>query len=142
MAKQTILVAEDSSTMRKLVCRTLYAAGYHVVPARDGVEALQLAGQDPPDLAVLDIEMPRRDGFAVCEELKRMGEPWNSIPIVFLTASRSHAVEMLGDQLGAYLPKPCSAEALIETVKWFLPDEPAQPGATAEDPRDSGIPTA
>jgi DNA-binding response OmpR family regulator len=116
MSGTRILVADDSATLRTQLRRALGEAGYEVAVASDGLEAVLLARQQPPELAILDIEMPGLDGYGVCQELQRMGEPWNRLPIVFLTASQSHALEMLGDKLGAYLHKPVGAKQLLQTV--------------------------
>src|SRR5262245_51411820 len=106
MGQPTILVADDSATVRTQICRALSEAGYGVLEATNGLAAVRLVGSEPLVLAILDIDMPYLDGFGVCQEIKHMGSPWNEIPIVFLTASRSHALEMLGKQLGAYVQKP------------------------------------
>jgi DNA-binding response OmpR family regulator len=116
MSSTRILVADDSATLRTQLRRALTEAGYDVAVASDGLEAVQLARREPPELAILDIEMPGLDGYGVCQELQRMGEPWSRLPIVFLTASQSHALEMLGDKLGAYLHKPVGTKQLLQTV--------------------------
>jgi DNA-binding response OmpR family regulator len=65
--------------------------------------------------------MPFLDGYGVCQELKRLGEPWSQVPIIFLTALESHALELLGHELGAYLQKPVCREKLLQTVADVLP---------------------
>jgi DNA-binding response OmpR family regulator len=120
MGQTKILLADDSATVRTQICRVLSGAGYDVMEATNGLAALRLAGAEPPSLAILDINMPYLDGFGVCQEIKQMGTPWNAIPIIFLTASRSHALEMLGEQLGAYVQKPISPELLLEVVRDLL----------------------
>ena len=116
MRRPRILLADDSAAVRTQVSRALSDAGYEVAQATDGLAALQLAATEPPALAILDIEMPSMDGYAVCQEIRQMGSPWSEIPIVFLTASRSRALEMLGTQLGAYVQKPISPDALLKVV--------------------------
>jgi DNA-binding response OmpR family regulator len=111
-----ILVADDSATVRTQVRRALSEAGYAVVEAANGLRALQLADRERPSVIVLDIDMPYLDGFGVCQHLRQMGAPWNTTPIVFLTSAASHALELLGGQLGAYVQKPVSAERLLEVV--------------------------
>lgn len=122
MSVQKILVVDDSRTVRAIVVRALAEAGYEVITAADGVEAVERAKSDRPDLAVLDICMPFMDGYAVCDELKKLGEPLSRLPIVFLTTVESHALELLGSSLGAYLQKPVQAEELLKVVKGVIGD--------------------
>lgn len=117
MSQTRILVADDSKTVRKLVQSILTGAGYQVVLASDGPEALELARNQPPRLAVLDIVMPLMDGYAVCEKFQEMGSPWNEMPIVFLTSIKSQALEMLGSEYGGYMHKPIDAIQLLEIIE-------------------------
>jgi CheY-like chemotaxis protein len=121
MSDHTILVADDSRTVQTLVRRILVEAGYNVLVATNGVEAVRLAKEHRPHLIVLDIEMPEMDGYGVCDALKQLGAPWENLPIIFLTQVESNALELLGVQLGAYLPKPTNSDRLLETVSRFLP---------------------
>lgn len=132
MGRPKILLADDSATVRTQVCRALSEAGYEVVQATNGLAAVQLAGSEPPALAILDIEMPSLDGFAACHEIREMGSPWSEIPIVFLTASRSHALEMLGEQLGAYVQKPISPDVLLKIVHGLVSRREATNSETGE----------
>ncbi len=116
MAQHRILVADDSATVRIRVRRILESAGYDVVTASNGLEAMHLLLKDPPLLAILDIAMPYVDGFVVSHEMQKMGSPWNRIPVIFLTMTESHALEVLGDKLGAYLHKPAEEEDLLREV--------------------------
>ena len=116
-----VLVVDDSRTVRTFVVRALVEAGYETVQASDGREALEAVSKERPDLAILDIQMPYLDGYGVCQEFQRMGVPYSDIPIVFLTTVDSNALELLGDELGAYLQKPVQPEQLLETVKRFVP---------------------
>ncbi|MGI9519303.1 MAG: response regulator [Pirellulaceae bacterium] len=117
MTKLTILVADDSSTVRTMVKRILEGAGHTVVTAVDGAEAVTQIREHSPDLAVLDVVMPGVDGYAVCEQLKQMGTPWSELPIVFLTCVKSRALELLGQEYGAYLNKPVQAEPLLSAIE-------------------------
>ena len=121
MAAPKILVVDDSNTVRAVLQRTLCQAGYDVVTASDGLEAIEVAKQERPQLAILDICMPHLDGYGVCQELKQMGKPWSELPIIFLTTLESHALELLGHELGAYLQKPICDQRLLETVNSLLP---------------------
>lgn len=116
-----ILVADDSSTVRLQVSQILNRAGFGVTTANDGAQAVELARRDVPAVMVLDVNMPALDGFGVCLELRRLGAPWSEIPIVFLTSSSSHALEILGEEMGAYMRKPISEDELVNTVRGFVP---------------------
>ena len=113
---QSILLADDSATVRATVSKVLVQAGYEVFQAKDGTEAIELAKVHKPDLAILDIVMPGMDGYQVCEQLKDMGEPWNTLPILFLTSVKSNALELLGREFGAYLNKPVKPDHLLSVV--------------------------
>lgn len=113
-----ILVADDSRTIRAYVCRTLTAAGFEVSLACDGLEAVQLARRDHPDLVILDIQMPEMDGYSACEQILALGP--RHVPIIFLTNESAKHLCALGDQLGAYLPKPVHEDTLLTTVRALL----------------------
>jgi DNA-binding response OmpR family regulator len=121
MSPPKVLVVDDSRTVRTVVKRTLSEVGYDVITASDGAESLELFQSELPQLAILDIRMPNLDGYGVCQELQRMGAPFSEIPIVFLTTLDSNALELLGDELGAYLQKPVRGQQLLETVARFVP---------------------
>lgn len=112
-----ILIADDSKTVRTVVAKILMDAGYEVLPASDGLTALELARNVRPDIAILDIVMPDMDGYAVCEKLKEMGSPWSEIPIVFLTSVKSQALEVLGSEFGGYMNKPVNSVQLLATIE-------------------------
>ena len=116
-----IVIADDSRTIRIQLRRTLTEAGFNVVEATTGIEAVQAICSSKPFLAIVDINMPEMDGYGVCQKLRELGSPWNELPIVFLTSVNSHALEVLGDQMGAYLRKPVDAEEVLETVRSFVP---------------------
>ena len=116
MTGATILVADDSRTIRVQVRRILTTAGYDVIEASTGQEALDRIDEQHPSLAVVDINMPGVDGYEVCQTLQERGTPWNEIPIVLLTSLNSNALELLGDELGAYLRKPVQADELLDAV--------------------------
>jgi DNA-binding response OmpR family regulator len=120
MTDTRILVADDSNTIRTLVSTILTRAGYEVVVAHDGTDAVEKARLHHPHLAVLDIVMPELDGYGVCERLKEMGTPWCEIPIVFLTSVKSQALKVLGSEFGAYLNKPVNVDELLRTIEQNL----------------------
>lgn len=117
MSNPLILVADDSRTIRSHVCRILSDAGFEVILACDGREAVELAGRESPDLVILDIQMPEMDGYQACEEILAIN---GSLPIIFLTKNDAQHLKALGDDLGAYLQKPVSAEELLSTVRSLL----------------------
>ncbi len=120
LAQHTVLVADDSRTVLRLIERTLTAAGFGVVLADDGRKAVQLALETKPDLVVLDINMPELDGYGVCHELLANSE-WNTkTPVIFLTSANAPHLAMLGNQLGAFLSKPTEPDLLLETVCGLL----------------------
>jgi len=115
MSGLKILVVDDSEIIRKAVKRSLVSAGFDVVCACNGHEAIDLLSDDF-DLMVLDIHMPGLDGFEVCEQLKASDIDFQHLPIIFLTSSVSRALELLGEQYGAYLQKPVAPDVLLRAV--------------------------
>ena len=120
MYQPKVLVADDSRTIRALVRRTLSAAGFDVILASDGLEAVQFAKRDRPDLVILDIQMPEMDGYSACEKILALEDHPTDLPIIFLTKDNATHLDTLGTELGAYLPKPVCEETLLETVQTLL----------------------
>ena len=116
-----ILIAEDSSTVRRLVAARLAADGYEVVEAADGEEALLAAQREHPDLLVLDKVMPKLDGFEVVRAL-REDPGTRAMPIVMLTERTSEEDVLGGLNLGVeeYMPKPFSPHELSARVRRVL----------------------
>jgi len=117
MQSRKILLADDSSTIRTMISRVLTSNGYNVITACDGDEAIQKVQEDDVDLAIIDIVMPGIDGYGVCQRLQEMGERFSNIPILFLTCVESKALELLGNEYGAYLRKPVKAEVLLKAIE-------------------------
>jgi len=116
-----ILIAEDSSTVRRLVASRLAADGYQVIEAADGEEALTLARSEQPDLLVLDKTMPKYDGFEVIRALR--DDPLTkTLPIVMLTERTGDDDVLSGLSLGVeeYMPKPFSPHELSARVRRVL----------------------
>jgi len=108
-----ILVAEDSATVRRVVCARLVADGYEVIEAEDGEQALQLTVSERPAALVLDKVMPKIDGFEVVRQLRER-EDTRTVPIVMLTERAGEDDVVGGLSLGVdeYMPKPFSPKEL------------------------------
>ncbi|HSQ40484.1 MAG TPA: response regulator [Anaerolineales bacterium] len=119
MAK--ILIAEDERDIRDLVAFTLRFAGYEVVAAANGEEAVQLAPKETPDLILLDVRMPRMTGYDACRIIKADSK-LKDIPVVFLSAKGQESEIQTGLEVGAeeYLLKPFAPDQLTERVKAIL----------------------
>ncbi len=131
MQQPKILVADDSRSVRAVLRRTLAAAGYDVILASDGLEAVRSAQRDHPDLVILDIQMPEMDGYTACEEILSLEESPAGLPIVFLTRDTAKHLNVLGTQLGAYLPKPVTDETLLSTISGLLATRPQRDTVTS-----------
>jgi phosphate regulon transcriptional regulator PhoB len=127
--KPKILVVDDEPDALELIQYNLKAAGYDVVTAADGEEALKKARTTHPSLVILDVMLPEVDGLEVCKTLRR--EPTTSaIPIIMLTAKAGEIDRVLGLELGAddYVTKPFSPRELVLRVKAMLRRRvPAEP---------------
>jgi len=116
-----VLVVDDVASNRELLQGRLDDLGYDVREARDGIEALDAVAAEEPDLILLDIDIPRLDGIAVCEQLK--AHPIRRlIPIVILTASNDRGTKLRGIAAGAddYLSKPFDPKELLIRTKVLL----------------------
>ena len=117
-ARETILVVDDEASIRRILETRLSMIGYKVITACDGEEALELFRQRLPDLVVLDVMMPRLDGYGVCQELRKDSD----VPIVMLTALGDVADRITGLELGAddYVVKPFSPKELEARIRCVL----------------------
>ena len=117
-AKQLILVADDEASIRRILETRLKMIGYDVVTASDGEEALALFNKQTPDLIVLDVMMPKLDGYGVTREVRRTSD----VPIIILTALSDVSERITGLELGAddYVTKPFSPKELEARVKSVL----------------------
>jgi DNA-binding response OmpR family regulator len=116
-----VLVADDDEDIRSLVTFRLERAGYRVVTAADGKHALSLALEHSPDLAILDVMMPRLDGYELTRRL-RQHEATKSMPVILLTARAQEADVERGFEVGAddYIRKPFSPQELRARVQAIL----------------------
>ena len=114
-----ILIIEDEAPMRMALADLLSAEGYRVLSAVDGESGLQRALDEKPDLILLDVMMPKLDGFALCAELRRLSNP---VPILMLTAKGQVEDRVAGLDAGAddYLVKPFSTEELLARMRALL----------------------
>jgi DNA-binding response OmpR family regulator len=119
MAK--ILIAEDEQDIRDLITFTLRFAGYQVIATTDGEEAYQAAKDIMPDLILLDVRMPRLNGYVACKKIKT-NDKMQHIPVVFLSAKGQEAEIQTGMDAGAteYIIKPFSPDQLTERVQAIL----------------------
>ena len=115
---RTILIVDDDPLIRKLIATTLEdIAGYDVVEAQDGVEALERADADAPGIVFLDIDMPRMDGITACRRLR--AEPGTAkATIIMLTAATTDTAEQMSTEAGAdlFLSKPFSPLQVLQLV--------------------------
>ncbi len=116
-----IMVVDDSLTVRKITSRMLTRAGYQVVTATDGVDALEKLEEFTPDVMLLDIEMPRMDGFALARELRRDPKT-QSLPIIMITSRTADKHRDYAMQLGVntYLGKPYQEDELLQNIADFV----------------------
>jgi DNA-binding response OmpR family regulator len=118
-ASPRILVVDDEQPVQQLLDRTLRSEGYDVVPALDGEQALDEISKQPFDLVMLDVMLPKLDGFEVCRRVRAH----SSVPIIMLTAKAEEVADrVLGLELGAddYIIKTCSMRELRSRVKAVL----------------------
>ncbi len=110
-----IALVDDDRNILTSVSMVLEAEGFKVTTFRDGAEALRGLTADPPDLAVLDIKMPRMDGIELLQKLREK----SNMPVIFLTSKDDEVDELLGLRMGAddYIKKPFSQRLLIERVR-------------------------
>lgn len=115
---QTIALVDDDRNILASVSMTLEAEGFAVRTYTDGAEALRALTQQPVDLAVLDIKMPRMDGMELLEKLRRTSD----LPVIFLTSKDDEVDELMGLRMGAddYIKKPFSQRLLIERIRTLL----------------------
>ena len=124
--KKLILVVDDEPDFVSIVQNNLEKEGFEVNVAYDGVEGLEKVRQNPPDLIVLDVMMPEKDGYEMCADLKK-DKKYADIPILMLTAVADHVsstryshYDGMSMEADDYLPKPASAEDITQSVKSLL----------------------
>ena len=118
MSKYKVLIADDEEHMQMLVQSYLEKEGYETVTAEDGEEALARWSQGKFDLVILDIMMPKMDGFTVCQKIREV----SNVPIIMLTAKSEELDRIRGLKIGAddYIVKPFSPKELVARVEALL----------------------
>jgi DNA-binding response OmpR family regulator len=121
MVKKKILIVDDEQDILDVLKYRLEANDYEVLVASDGQDGLNKARSEKPDLIVLDLMLPKLDGYKVCRMLK-FDENYKAIPIIIFTARAQKDDEDLGMEMGAdaYVAKPFEPEVLLEKIKGLL----------------------
>jgi two-component system, OmpR family, alkaline phosphatase synthesis response regulator PhoP len=121
MAKGRILVVDDEIYIVHILDFSLGMEGYEVVTALDGEQALEKARSEKPDLIVLDIMMPKLDGYETCKRLKADPET-KDVPVILLSAKGRNVDQKVGFEVGAddYITKPFSPRKLVERINAIL----------------------
>jgi two-component system alkaline phosphatase synthesis response regulator PhoP len=133
MAQETILIVDDEQNIVDLARMYLEKDGFHVKSAADGATALEMTDRSPPALMVLDLMLPKVDGWDVCRRV-RASQTYGDLPIIMLTARDDDIDKIVGLELGAddYLTKPFNPRELVARVKAIL--RRAQPKSTTTSP--------
>lgn len=113
-----ILIVEDEKEIRNILKVYLLTAGYEVTEAADGEEAMKIFYEKPFDLVILDIMLPKKDGWSICREIKE----YSSVPVIIITARDNENDEVFGFEIGAddYITKPFSNKVFLARVKTVL----------------------
>jgi len=121
MEKKKILVVDDEVDLVKTIQFSLELEGYKVLVSYNGEDALAQARKENPDLILLDIMLPKLDGYKVCRLLK-FDEQYKHIPILMMTAKTQEKDKLMGKETGAneYITKPFDMEELTEKIKAYL----------------------
>jgi twitching motility two-component system response regulator PilH len=118
---RTVLVVDDLKTDRELIGKVVTAAGYHAEYAADGEQAIEKAKALHPALVLLDVVMPKQDGFATCRKLKKDADT-ASIPVVMVTSKNTDTDRFWAEKQGAadLIAKPFTPDALTAVLRKFL----------------------
>lgn len=121
MPKQKILLVDDERDIVEVITSRLEGAGYEVIPAYDGQEGLDKARSEKPDLIILDLMLPKMDGYKVCGFLK-FDERYKHIPIIMFTARAQEEDKKLGFEVcaNAYITKPLEPDVLLGKIQELL----------------------
>ncbi len=121
MDPKTILIVEDEPDILKTLTVFLESEGFKVITARDGIAGVDMVREKIPDLVILDLMLPKLDGFKVCRILK-FDENLSSIPVIMFTARAQESDRKLGQEVGAnvYIAKPFDPEVLLLKIKELI----------------------
>lgn len=116
-----ILIADDEESIRLFIKEYLESDGYFVIEANDGKEALSLVKQYKPHLLISDIQMPKKDGFSLVKELRKISQ-FRLLPVIFLTQRNTTEARIHGYEVGCdvYLPKPFEIKELHSIINYLL----------------------
>lgn len=132
--KPTVLIADDDADMIRVMTKRLTHAGFDVITASNGRDAIAVFAIQPPDVALLDVQMPDLDGFSVCEHIRRK-TAWENIPVFFLTGAEDGIIRKhlptLTSHVGGnrYFTKPFDGNVLVSLLHsavapgFFLPSQ-------------------
>ena len=125
--KKKILIIEDYKNIVEILTMRLSAMGYAVISAKDGQEGLTLARKEKPDLIVLDVTLPKMNGYKISRLLK-FDSKYKDIPIIMLTARETKLDEQIGLETGAdvYIYKSDRTGKLLKTIRHFLDSTPVR----------------
>jgi len=128
--QKKILVVDDEPNITMVMQEQLELQGYSVIVASDGTEGLEKAKKEKPDLIILDVMLPKMNGYEVCGLLKQ-DEKYASIPIILFTGRTQDSEKELGKKIGAdaHLTKPFGTKMLLETIKKLLNEPTEKPPA-------------
>lgn len=134
MSKPRVLYVEDEMFMARIVTDTLRDKGYDVIGIHDGMEAVDAFVKEKPNVCLLDIMLPGKDGFAIADEIRELDA---SVPIIFLTAKSEVRDVVAGFKLGGndYIRKPFSMEELLVRIENVLKNRGNDPDLQAEEVR-------
>lgn len=127
-----ILIAEDDDHTRDALREVLTMEGYEVIPASDGLQAVDFFRAENPDFVCLDVMMPGLNGYEVCKQIRKQDE---KVPILFLTAKAEEIDTVLGLELGAddYMTKPFGVKEIIARIRAILRRTAARGGGRSDD---------
>ena len=121
MDKKKILIVDDEEDILNTICFRLEAEGFECITSQDGIDGLAKARQEKPDLILLDIMLPRMNGYKVSRLLK-FDEKYQHIPILMITAKTQETDRITGIETGAdgYITKPFEMDALIKLIRNYI----------------------
>jgi CheY-like chemotaxis protein len=120
--KSTILLVDDDPAVRRMLLRILEDEDYSVVPAADGAEAVEIASSSPPDLLLLDLNLPNQSGW---DTFRQLTADQPQLPVIIITARSNQIFPALASGVGALMEKPLDLPKLLRMIRHLL-EEPAE----------------